>query len=77
MLQAIKNVWKQVFTEPDNKTACVVRIAGVCATVQGLALTAYAVVVQHAAFSLQEYGLGIGALLGALGVALGIKKDSQ
>lgn len=68
---------QQAFTEPNNHTVCPVRIIGVVSVLQGLALTVYAVVVQHAPFDLQAFGLGTGALLGALGAALGLKKDSQ
>lgn len=76
MLQNIKNFLKQVFTEPNNSTVCVVRVLGVGAVLQGLGLSAYTVVAQHVAFDLQAYGVGIGALLGTLGAALGLKKDS-
>lgn len=72
----IKEFLSQVFTEPNNRTVCVVRLAGVGAVVQGQFLIAYHVVVQHAAFDLQAYGLGMTALITGLGVALGIKKDS-
>lgn len=67
---------KQALTEPNNHTLCPIRVIGVLAVLQGLGLSAYTVVVQHAPFDLLAYGGGIGALLGTLGAALGMKKDS-
>jgi hypothetical protein len=75
-MNQIKSFFVQAFTEPNNHTICPVRIIGVAAVLQGLGLSAYAVVVQHATFDLLAYGGGIGALLGALGAALGMKKDT-
>lgn len=72
----MKKFLLQVFTEPNNHTFCPVRCIGVLAVIQGLGLSAYTVVVQHAAFDLLAYGGGIGALLGTLGAALGMKKDA-
>jgi hypothetical protein len=67
---------QQVLTEPNNHTLCPVRIGAVITLTQGLALTVYSVVVQHAPFNLQDYGVGAGVLLAAVGAALGLKKDS-
>lgn len=72
----IKAVLCNIFTEPNNHTICPVRIAGVAATLQGMGLSAWAVVAQHAPFDLLAYGGGMGALLATLGAALGMKKDS-
>lgn len=67
---------QQVISEPNNHTICPVRIGGILALTQGLALSAYSVVVQGAAFDLQAFGVGAGVLLAAVGAALGLKKDS-
>jgi hypothetical protein len=50
---------------------------GIGAALQGNVLCVWDVVVQHAHFDFQAYGLGMGATLTALGVALGMKKDTQ
>lgn len=66
---------KQILTEPDNSTFCPVRIVAIIGSLQylGLALANY---IQHAVFDAQAYAIGFGALVGGVGVALGIKKDT-
>jgi hypothetical protein len=76
MFESIKKIIKDTFTEPDNKSVCPVRILGVLSILQGLGMQAYDVLIQHAHFDLQAFGIGMSATLGALGVALGLKKDS-
>lgn len=62
-------------TEPDNKTVCPVRLMAIWAVIQYMALgTAH--YVQHGIFDAQAFALGLSALLGSAGIALGIKKDS-
>jgi hypothetical protein len=77
MLTWVKKQFRDIFTEPDQKTVCVARVIGVGAALQGNALCAWDVIVQHAHFDFQAYGLGMAATLTALGVALGMKKDAQ
>lgn len=66
---------KQLFTEPDNQTFCPVRLVAVLGVFQylGLSIAHY---VQHHIFDPQGYAIGFGALVGGVGVALGVKKDS-
>jgi hypothetical protein len=71
-----KKILKDSFTEPDNQTFCPIRLLGILGTAQGLTMAAYDVFLQHAHFDLQNYGLGLGATLAALGAALGFKKDT-
>jgi hypothetical protein len=77
MMDWIKKQFRDVLTEPDGKTVCVARVMGIGAALQGNVLCVWDVVVQHAHFDFQAYGLGMGATLTALGVALGMKKDTQ
>jgi hypothetical protein len=77
MLNWIKKQLRDILTEPDNKTICPVRVIGILGSLQGLGMSAYDVVIQHQHFDLQAFGLGMGATVAALGVALGIKKDTQ
>lgn len=72
----IKKIIKDSFTEPDNETFCPVRLVGITGALQGLAMCAYDVVGQHAHVDLQNYGIGLGAIVAATGVALGMKKDT-
>lgn len=65
----------QIFTEPDNKTACPVRIAALAGLFQYFGLTT-ANYVQHGVFGPKDFAVGLGALLAGTGAALGFKKDS-
>ena len=66
---------KQIITEPDNSTICVVRVTALVGTAQylGLGTLHY---FQHHIFDPQSYAIGFGAILGGLGAALGLKRDS-
>ena len=77
MLEKIKKWLIQLFTEADNKTADLTKVLAMPAIVDGLALASYAVVVQKAAFSFQDFGTGVGILFAGLGVVLGFKKESN
>lgn len=66
---------KQLVTEPDNQTFCPVRLIALVGALQYLGLT-IANYVQHATFDAQNYAIGFGALVGGVGVALGLKKDT-
>lgn len=66
---------KQVITEPDNSTACPIRITAMLGSLQYLAM-AWLHYFQHHVFDPQAYAIGFGALLGGIGVALGLKKDT-
>lgn len=77
MLNKIKTAIGHILTEPDNVTVCPVRVLGILGALQGLASSAYQVFWLHSPFDLQAYGLGLGATLLALGLALGMKKDTK
>jgi hypothetical protein len=77
MMNWILKQLRDIFTEPDGKTICPVRVVGILATLQGIGLAAFDVLVQHAHFDFQAYGLGMGATITALGIALGMKKDAS
>lgn len=71
----IKKWFSDVFTEPDNKTICPVRALAIVGALQflGLVLANY---IQHGIFDPQAFAVGFGALIGGVGVALGLKKDA-
>lgn len=75
MIAKVKQWLSQSFTEPDNKTVCPVRLMAIAGVLQylGLALAHY---IQHGIFEAQNYAIGFGSLLGGIGVALGLKKDT-
>jgi hypothetical protein len=71
----IKKWLSNIVTEPDNSTICPVRILAIAGALQYLAM-AWIHYIQHHIFDPQGYAVGFGALLGGVGVALGMKKDS-
>ena len=71
----MKKFLKQIFTEPDNQTACPIRIAALVGIFQYFGLTVLNYV-QHAMFSPKDFAVGLGALLAGVGAALGFKKDT-
>lgn len=71
----MKKFLSNLFTEPDNQTFCPIRLVAVIGVFQYFVLTT-AHYVQHSIFMPQEFALGLGALVGGVGVALGIKKDT-
>jgi len=72
----MKKFFMQLFTEPDNHTFCPVRIVAIGGALQYMGLAA-AHYIQHQVFDPQGYAIGFGALLGGIGVALGLKKDTK
>lgn len=72
----MKKFVMQIFTEPDNQTFCPVRCLAVVGSLQYLGMT-LAHYIQHAIFAPQDFAIGFGALVGGVGVALGIKKDTK
>jgi hypothetical protein len=68
---------KQLVTGKDNQTHDIVRWAALLGVIQALGLTIYDVVGNNIHFDLQNFGIGMGALLGATGAALGMKKDTE
>lgn len=72
----MKKFFHDLFTEPDNLTFCPIRLVAIWGALQylGLAVANY---IQHNVFDAQNYAIGFGALLGGIGVALGLKKDTK
>lgn len=64
-----------ILTEPDNSTFCPVRIIALVGCFQYLGLT-MAHYLQHAAFDAQAFAIGFAAIIGGVGAALGMKKDT-
>lgn len=76
MLDRIKRIFKDWVTEPDGITHCPIRWVAVIGIFQGLGTEVYTVFWQHAAFDLQAFGVGLGAIIATVGAALGMKKDT-
>ena len=66
---------RQLISGKDNTSPDATKIIALLAGMQGLFLQGWEVVAKGAAFDMQSFGIGVGALLTTLGVALGLKKD--
>jgi hypothetical protein len=70
-----------MLTESDNSTVDAVRVLALVAVVIGLALQIWVVVRWFGPapqpFDFQNFGIGVGALFGGVGVALKLKPESQ
>ncbi len=76
-MSTAKKVIKEWFTETDNETADVTKVLAAVSVMTGIGLAVFSVVVLGKEFNYQDYGLGTAALFGGIGVALGLKKDSD
>lgn len=72
----IKTALFQVITEPDNKTVCPARLMSIAAFIQ-LSVMSAVHFVKTGVFDMQNEALGFTALLGGIGAALGLKKDTH
>lgn len=69
--------WAQkMLTETDNDTPCVVRIGASLGLFIGLALTCLGWALAKP-FDIQAFGIGLGALLGSVGIALKLKPEQE
>jgi spore maturation protein SpmB len=65
----------QLITEPDNKTLCPVRILAIAGVLEFLTLAVFNFV-KSGALDLQAFAVGFAAIIGGVGAALGLKKDT-
>lgn len=73
----LREVVKQLFTESDNQTHDIVRYLAVLSILSGLGLAFWDVIFNKTHFDVLNFGGGIAALFGGVGVALGLKKECQ
>jgi len=71
---SIKDVVTQLLTESDNITHDLYKYLAVASVVSGLAFQLIAII-KGQPFDMQQFGIGIGALLAGVGVALGLKRN--
>jgi hypothetical protein len=71
----VRKFFLQIFTEPNNKTFCPVRVLALAGGIQYLALSAHHFL-RNSVFDPQAFAIGFAALLAGIGVALGTKKDT-
>lgn len=70
-------VLRQLLTGSDNETHDFMRWIGFGGAIVMLGLQVYVVVVQGQAFDFQASGIGLGAMCGGVGAALGLKRDTE
>ncbi len=73
----LRDVLRQLFTENDNITHDLYRYLALASIGTGLGLQIYAIGWNHQSFDMQTFGVGTGALFAGVGVAIGLKKDTE
>ena len=66
-----------ITTGKDNVTHDVARVLAIISFLVGLGLTIYTVTWKGQTFDLVQFGLGIGAMMTGLGVALNLKAKTE
>jgi hypothetical protein len=70
-----------MLTESDNSTIDAIRVLALVSVIIGLALQIWVVVRWFGPapqpFDFQNFGIGVGALFGGVGIALKLKPESQ
>lgn len=77
MKKILKKIIKDWFTESDNDTFDIIKALAVASIITAIGLSIIAVVLHKEPFSFQDYGMGAAALFAGVGVALGMKKDTD
>ena len=72
----LKKFFKDFFTESNNHTICPVRVLAILGFMWALAMNGWSVIALKTAFDIVGFGTSYAAMIAALGLALGIKKDS-
>lgn len=68
-------VFHDWFTEPDNKTYCLVKAIAASGTLVFFVCSVIHVTTNHT-FSFTDFGLGLGSIMAGAGGALMMKKDT-
>ena len=71
----MKQILLDWFTEPDDKTYCLIKALSACGSLTFLACSIVHVVVNKT-FDYQAFGIGFGALMVGAGGGLLMKKDT-
>ena len=74
-LDGVRKGVLEVITEPNNKTICPVRLMAIAGFVQFSFMAGWQFRHTHI-FDVQAHALAFAALLGGIGAALGLKKDT-
>ena len=77
IIDKIKKVLNDWFTEVDNNTFDITKALAAVSIITGIGLAIFSVTYNGQDFNYQDYGLGTAALFAGVGMALGLKKDSN
>lgn len=75
-MELLKKWIKDIFTEPDGKTVCIVRVLALIGFVYFIGAHAWSVFHLGAALNLSEFGTAFAAMIATVGGALGFKTDT-
>ena len=70
----LRTILRELVTESDNITHDLYRYLAVLSVASALGFQGYAIYKEQP-FSMQDFGVGTGALFAGVGVALGLKKE--
>lgn len=73
----LKQLLRNILTEPDNATFCMVKLGAGISVFFALGTAGYHHLYLNEPFSMQDFGIGMGAVFTGVGIALGFKKDTQ
>jgi hypothetical protein len=73
--EKIETFFKNLFTEPDNETWCIIKVLTGLGALTFLGASVYHVVINHT-FDAQSFGTGLGSLLAGSGGSMLMKKDT-
>lgn len=73
----VRQFTKQLLTDDTNEVYDIAPVLAGIAFLAGVALAAYSVVVLKHPFSIQDFGIGCGALMSGYGIALGLRGSSS
>lgn len=76
-MNKLKKWIHDALTEPGNDVVCPVRLMAVGGFIYAGCTHAWTIYMQHAAFDLQSFGMGYGAMIAMIGVSLGLKSDTK
>lgn len=73
----MKKIITQLLTGADNQTHDIGRWMAAISGLSGIFYEGYAVIVMHTPFSMQDFGIGVGALAAGIGSMLKLKEDTE
>lgn len=75
--QNLAVIMKQCLTNSDNETASLIKILTMLTVLVALGLSMFDVIKQGRPFDIQSFGIGMGALFGLVGAALGVSANAE